>query len=94
MIFEGEFAGKLHAKDDEVRTSANGIPRQDQSPWGGFTVLDLLYNDKSHSFVRIQCHASMIAPLLNPSLIPVNEGATAGLSRGLCTTASSVESSA
>ena len=71
MVFEGELAGKLHAKDDEVRTSANGIPRQNRSKWGGSTVLDLLYNDKSHSFVRIQCHAPMIAPLLNPSLIPV-----------------------
>ena len=42
MIFEGEPAVKLHAKNIEVGTSANGNPRQPKSPRGGFTVLDLL----------------------------------------------------
>ena len=54
MVFEGKLAAKLHAKDVEVGTSANRNPIQDQvtmetrdkakSPWGGFTVLDLLTN--------------------------------------------------
>ena len=41
MVLEGELGIKLH-KNDEVVTSANGNPRQDQVTTGGFTVLDLL----------------------------------------------------
>ena len=42
MVFKGEPAVKLHAKNVEVRTGANGNPRQDQVHVVGFTVLDLL----------------------------------------------------
>ena len=42
MVFEGEPAVILHAKNIEVGTSANGNSRQTKSPWGGFTVLNLL----------------------------------------------------
>ena len=42
MVFEGELAVKLHAKDVEVMSSSDINPRQTKSPWGGFTVLDLL----------------------------------------------------
>ena len=38
MVFEGELAVELHAKDVEVGTSTDRNPK---SPWGGFTVLDL-----------------------------------------------------
>ena len=47
-------------------------------------------DDYSHSFVRIQYHAPVIAPLLNPSQSLLREAATAGLSAGLRTTASSL----
>ena len=40
--FECELAVKLHAKDVNAETSANGKPRQDQATMRGFTVLDLL----------------------------------------------------
>ena len=42
IVFESENAVKLHAKDIEDRTCANGNPSKTKSPWGGFTVLDLL----------------------------------------------------
>ena len=42
MVIEGEPAVEHHTKNVEIGTSANGNPRQDQSPWEGFTVLDLL----------------------------------------------------
>ena len=66
MVYEDELAVKLHAKDVEVGTSANGNLRQDQvnmrrvhSPGSA--------NNESSIFVRIQNHRPMIAPLLNPS---------------------------
>ena len=42
MVFECELVVKLHAKDVEVGTSPIGIPDKTKSPWGWFTVLDLL----------------------------------------------------
>ena len=42
MVFEGVLAVKLHAKDVEVCPSSDRNPRQDLSPWGMFTALDLL----------------------------------------------------
>ena len=42
MVFEGDPAFKLHVKNVEVGTSANGNPRQDQLTIGRVTVLDLL----------------------------------------------------
>ena len=93
MVFEGKHAVKLQAKDVEVRTSSDRNPRQDQVTMGracspGST------NDYSLSFARIQCHAAVIAPLLNPSQVLLSEAAKVGLSAGLQTTACSVESSA
>ena len=79
-IFEGEPAVKLHAKNIEVGTSANETPDKTKSPWGGFTVLDLL-TIKAFRFVRIQYHAPVIAPLLNPSQAPVKGGS---YSRSVC----------
>ena len=71
VIFEGESAVKLHAKNVKVGTSISGNPRQDQitmervqSP--GST------NHESLSFIRMQYQAPVIAPLLNPSQVPVN----------------------
>ena len=34
MVFKGEFAVKLHAKDVEVGTSTNGNPRLDKVTMG------------------------------------------------------------
>ena len=70
-VFEGEHAVKLHAKNVEVGISSDRIPRQDQVTMGmahspGST------NDQSLSFLIIQYHAPVIAPLLNPSQVPVN----------------------
>ena len=42
MVFEGELAVKLHAKDIEVGTARIETPDKTKSPWGGLTVLDLL----------------------------------------------------
>ena len=42
MVFEGELAVKLYAKDVEVGTSSDRNPRQDQVTTGGLTVLDQL----------------------------------------------------
>ena len=42
MLFECELAVKLHAKDVEVRTSVDKTPDNTKSPWGVFTVLELL----------------------------------------------------
>ena len=61
MVFEGVPAVKLHTKNVEVGTSANGNLRQDKSPWGGFTFLDLL-TSKALCFVRIQYHAPVMQP--------------------------------
>ena len=41
MVLEGQLAVKLHAKNVEVGTSANGNPNKTKSPWG-FTVMDPL----------------------------------------------------
>ena len=42
MVFECQPAVKLHNKNIEVLTCANGNPDKTKSQWGGFTVLDLL----------------------------------------------------
>ena len=42
MVFESEPAVKLHNKNIEVGTSANGTQDKTKSPLGGFTVLDQL----------------------------------------------------
>ena len=42
MVFEDKLVVKLHAKNIEVGTIANGTPDKTKSPWGGFTVQDLL----------------------------------------------------
>ena len=96
MVFVGELAVKLHTKNVDVGTSLDRNPRQDQVTIGNAQSHGAT-NDKTHysfSFVRIQYHAPVIVPLLNPSQIPIREAATAGLSAGLRLTASSVESSA
>ena len=74
-VFEGGPAVKLLTKNIQVGTIANGNPRQDQNhhAWIGFTVLDLL-TTHSLSFVRIQYHAPVTTPLLNPSQVPVKGG--------------------
>ena len=82
MVFECE----LHARDLEVGTSWDRNPGQDRVTFGrvhrpGST------NDCMPSLVRIQYHAPVIAPLLNPSQVPVNGGSNSR-------SASSVESSA
>ena len=41
IVFEGELAVKLHAKDVEVGTSSDRNSRQDQVTMGELTVLDL-----------------------------------------------------
>ena len=77
---EGDPAVKLHIKNIEVGTSANGNPRQDQVTLGrvhspGST------RQLSLSFVRIQYHAPVIAPLLNHSQVSVKGGFN---SRSVC----------
>ena len=93
MVFEGELTVKLHANDAEVGTSSERNPRQDQVTMGRAHSPEST-NDQSLSFVWIQYHAPLIAPLLNPSKIMLKEAATADLSAALRTTASSVVSSA
>ena len=53
LVFEGKPPVKLHAKNIEVETNANGNPRQDQVTMGGFTVLDLLLQAVSTIHVPI-----------------------------------------
>ena len=67
MVFEGGPTVKLYAKNVKVGTSSNGNPRQDQVTIGRVDS-PASTNHKSLSFVRIQCHAPVIAPLLNPSI--------------------------
>ena len=64
-------------------------PDKTKSPSGWFTVLVLLIT-KDLIFLGLQYHAPVIAPLLNPSLVPVKEVATAGLTAVLRITASNV----
>ena len=80
MLIEGEPAVKLHTKNVEVGTSTNGNPRQDKVTLGkvhspGST------NHSSLSIIRIQYHAPVIAPHLNPSQVPVKGGSN---SRSVC----------
>ena len=79
MVFEGEPAVKFHTKNIVVGTSANGNYRQDQVIMGrvhnpGST------NHQSLSFIRID-HAPVIAPLMNPSQVPVRGASN---SRSVC----------
>ena len=80
MVFEGEIAVKRHPKNVKVGTSTNGNPRQDQ-----VTIESVdsprFANHWSLSFVRIQYHAPVMAPLLNPSQVPVKGGSE---SRSVC----------
>ena len=46
MVFAGELAVKLHAKDVEVETGTNGNSQKDKLLFGGFTVLDQLMTKK------------------------------------------------
>ena len=41
MVFEGEPAVKLHTKNVKVEAQME-TPDKNKSPWGGFSVLDLL----------------------------------------------------
>ena len=93
MVFEDELAVKLHAKVIEVWTSSDRNPRQDRVTRAGLTVLDLLITKAlvslGFSIMHRWLHYSwFLAKYL------IWEAATAGLSHGLRTTASSVESSA
>ena len=80
MVLEDETPVKLHAKNVKVGTSANGTPRQEQVTMGRVDSPGLT-NYRSLSFVRIQYHAQEIAPLLNPSQVPVKGGSN---SRSVC----------
>ena len=42
IVFEGELAVKLHAKNIEFVITQMETPDKTKSPWEGFTVLDLL----------------------------------------------------
>ena len=66
MVFECKHAVKLYTKYIEVGTDANINPRQDQVIMRRVTG-PRSTNQLSLSFVRIQYHAPLIAPLLNPS---------------------------
>ena len=79
MIFEGEPAVILHAKNIEVGTSVNGNRRQDQVTTGRVNNNGST-NHESFSFLRIQYHA-VTAPFLNPGQFPVNGSNT---SRSVC----------
>ena len=73
MVYEGEPAVKLQMKNVEVGTSTNGNPTKDQVTMGrvhspGST------NHQSISFIRIQYHEPVIAPLLNSSQVSVKRG--------------------
>ena len=81
MVFEGELAVKHHAKAVEVGTSSDRNHRQDQVIMGRVHSSGST-NNKILSFVRIRYHAPLIAPLLNPSQVPVRGGSTSGLSAG------------
>ena len=91
MVFEGKHAVKFHTNNVEVGTSGNGNPREDQVTMGR-VCRPRSANNNSLSFVIIQYYAPAIAPLLNPSQVPVKGAATAALPAGLRTTVSMVES--
>ena len=81
MVFEGgELAVKLQAKDVEVGTSLNGNTRKDQVTIGIFHSPGST-NNYTFGFVMIQYRAPVIAPLLNPSQVPVKGGIK---SRSVC----------
>ena len=80
MVFEGEPAVKLHAKNVKVGTSANTNPKQDDFTMGRVDSPGST-NRLSLCFVRIQYHAPVISPLLNPSQVPVKGGSN---SRSVC----------
>ena len=92
MVLECELAVKLHAKDVEVGTRPDRNRRQNQITMGRVHRPGSTSNE-SLNFVRIQYHAPMIVPLLNPAK-SLLEAVTAGLSAGLRTTARILESSA
>ena len=66
MVLEGELVVKVHAKNVEVGTSSDRNHREEQVTMG-MAYSPLSTYNKSLSFVRIQYHAPVIAPLLNPS---------------------------
>ena len=80
MVFEGQSVVKLHAKNVKIRTRANGNPRQEQVTMGRVDSPGST-NHQSLSFVRIQYHAPVIAPLLNSSQVPALGGSN---SRSVC----------
>ena len=78
MVFEGEPAVKLHAKNVEVGTSANGNPRQDQVTMG--RVDSHLLTTKALVLLGFSIiHHAVIAPIRNLSKVPETIGLPAGL---------------
>ena len=63
MVFEGELPVKLHAKEVEVALARMETPDLTKSPWGGFTVLDLLLT-KALVLLGFSIMHQWIAPLL------------------------------
>ena len=90
MVLVGEPTVKLHVKNVKAGTSANGNPRQDQLTMGR---VDSLLTTKGFVLLN-QYHVPVIVTHLNPIQVLLREAETAGLSAGLRTTASNVESSA
>ena len=89
IFFEGEPAVILHAKNTEVGGSANENPRQDKVTMGRVHSPGSTNHQSLSLLVFSIMHHSWI---LAKSLL--REAATAGLSAGLRTTVSNVESSA
>ena len=90
MVYEGEPAVKLHAKNIKVGTQME-TPDKIKSPWGGLTVLDLVTTKALvllgfHIMHQWLHHSWILAKSL------LREAATAVLSAGLRTATSNVES--
>ena len=64
MDFECEPDVKLHARNVEVGTSANGNPRQDQGTMGGFTLLDL-QSTKIFVLLKFSIRIAAVVTFLN-----------------------------
>ena len=73
MVLEGKLAVKLHFMDVKVVTSSDRNLGHDQVTMGRVHNPGS-NNDESLSFVSIQYHAKVIAPLLNPGQVLVMGG--------------------
>ena len=74
MIFKGVLAVRLHDEDVEVRTSSDRNPREDQITMGRVHSPRSSVRNKTYALVLLGfsiMHHAVIAPVLNPSHVPV-----------------------